>query len=187
MRTRIVMAWGASVLAALLLGAGLTGPGTRAAFSDSVDVTQEIRTGRVAIVLTAVDGKDLPAPVDEYTVRDTLTTAAVDLSHDLTLRNDGTLDIGSLSLTTTPAPAEVAPEMARMLLAVSASIAGERTSVTRSHPLSYWLAEPRSIARELGLAPGQEATVHLHLTGDLGRADLGDGTDLTYRVTATAP
>ena len=185
MRPRIVMAWGASVLAALLVGAGLGGPGTLAAFSDSVTVTQEITTGRVTIVLTAVDGTALAEPSDSHHLTDTLSSTTVDLGHELTLRNDGTLDIGSLALTTTPSNADLAPAMAKLVLEATYT-AADGTTATQSHPLSYWLAEPRTFATSLGLDPDEAVDVALHLTGILPAEDQGEVVELTYRFTARA-
>lgn len=188
MNTRIALAlaWGASVLAALLLGVGLAGPGTRATFSDSVDVTQEFRTGRVAIALTAVDGTVLTAPSDSYRLTDTLTGTTVDLRHQLTLGNDGTLDIGALALTTSPSPADMAPAVAKLVLEVTYT-APDGTAAVESHPLSYWLASPRTIGADLELAPGRDIEVGLHLAGELPTPEHVDRTELTYRFTASAP
>ena len=185
MRARIVMAWGASVLAALLIGMGLTGPGTRAEFSDSVTLTQEIRTGRVVIVLTTVDGTVLAEPSDSYHVSDRLTSTTVDVGHDVTIRNDGSLDVGSMSLTMSPSTADLAPEAAKLVFRVSSSSADGDTA-TESHPLSYWLAEPRAFASDLDLAPGDSVEVGLHLSGDLAAVDEGQTVELTYQFTASA-
>lgn len=184
MRTRIVMAWGASVLAALLVGASLGAPGTRAAFSDSVTVTQEIRTGRVTVVLTAVDGTALANPSDSHHLTDALSSQTVDLRHALTLRNDGTLDIGFLSLTTSPSNVDIAPAMAKLVLE-AAYTGRDGKEMTQSHPLSYWLAEPRTFATGLGLAPGDALDVGLHLTGTLPTEEQG-AVELTYQFTARA-
>jgi hypothetical protein len=185
MNKRIVLAWAASVLTALLLGIGLAGPGTQATFSDSIEVTHEIRTGRVAIVLTAVDGTLLADPSDSHHLTDTLSGTTVDLAHALTLRNDGTLDIGDITLTMSPTPGDIAPSMAKLVLEVSYS-ATDGSTATESHPLSYWLASPRTIGKDLGLTPGHDLDVKLHLTGDLPTPDQGQTTELTYRFTASA-
>jgi hypothetical protein len=184
MKTRLVIAWATSVLAALLVGVGLAGPGTRAAFVDSVEVTQEIRTGRLAVRLTAVDGTLLPDASDSHHLTDTLAGTNVDLRHEATLRNDGTLEVGALTLTMEPSPADIAPAMAKLVLEVSYAAPDGRTA-TESHPLSYWLAGPRTVAPDVGLAPGRDIIVGLHLTGDLPTSALDRQTELTYRFTAS--
>jgi predicted ribosomally synthesized peptide with SipW-like signal peptide len=185
MSVKLKVAWILSIVVTAMASAGLLGAGTSASFSDSVVVTHEIRTGRVEILLTAVDGKPLTDPSDSHHLTDMLSGTTVDLKHQLTLHNDGTLDIGDLTLTTSPSPADIAPEMAKLILKVSYA-APDGGTATESHPLSYWLASPRTVATDLGLPSGHDLDVEIHLTGKLATRDQDPTTELTYRFTGSA-
>lgn len=183
MSIKLKVAWILSILATALASFGLVGNGTSASFSDTVTVTHEIRTGHVKLRIVKVDGQALDPPVEEQRLSDVVTDTKTDLTRVVELRNDGTIDVTSLFLTTTPGENDSEALTTALLITVQLTSETGATEVARS--LAEWEAAPQQVRLPRPLAPGGSLTVTMRTKGELeGSEDMS--VEPTYRFTAYA-
>lgn len=163
MTTRLKIAWILSILATALASFGFVGSGTSASFSDTVTVTHKIQTGRLKLSLVKVDGQALEPPVQDYRLSDQIKGANSDLTRELELRNEGTVDIASIFLGATPTEGDSVALAEALTVTVGLIDQDGATETARS--LASWESGPRKLQLPSILAPGESVTVTMHTTG----------------------
>lgn len=179
---RTKLAWSASLLLAAVLGAGLAGQGTYAVWSDSVAVTHTITTGHLKLKIVAVDGQALDVPADEYALADDVRGSQVDLTRVVEIRNDGTLPVAVLTLTTTPSPDDVAVLAEELTLEVR--VTDESGEAVSAATLASWESSgPADLGLPTTMEPGESVLVTLHVTGTLTGHEKDSGVQPVYTFT----
>jgi predicted ribosomally synthesized peptide with SipW-like signal peptide len=183
MSIKLKIAWILSILATALTSFGLVGSGTSASFSDTASVTHQIQTGHVKLRIVKVDGQALDPAVDEYRLSDAVKGTKADITRLVKLRNDGTLDLTSLFLTTTPAAGDDVALAAALTVTVRLDDGTGATEASRT--LADWETGPQALELPNALTPGESVTVTMHTQG---KVDLQEDARVepTYAFTAYA-
>ena len=183
MNSRLKLLWMLSILLTACLSAGLIGSGTSAVFSDSVTLRQQIRTGHVKLTIVKIDDVALDPPADErVNVQDTVKGTDVDVTRVVELRNDGTLTIHSLHLTTTLGGNDV---RGGTDLRVTVTLKDAAGTSTATRTLDQWQGPARRLDLPGALPPRATVTVELHTVGTIDDARSPDGVQPAYRFTGT--
>lgn len=184
MSIKLKIAWILSVLVTALASFGLVGNGTSASFSDTVTVTHHIQTGQVKLRIVQVDGQALDPVTAEHWLTDVVKDTKADITRVLELRNDGTVDITSLFLTTTPGRGDSTDFAEALSVTVQLGSQAEATEAART--LADWESAPQKLNLPSSLAPGESLTVTMHTKGGLEATREEGRVEPTYSFTAYA-